>query len=117
MARSHTCHDNPLYLWDEKRFCTKLNAKDEENTPDFENNHSTNSLTSNPRMPPSKVPDPEKHFENKCTSTDNRKMNENCFDGNYIPTVKASEVEVIEQRCKLCELSHPNQNNINEMHG
>ena len=118
MTRSHTCHDNPLFLWDEKRFCTKLNAKDEENTPDFDNNHSTNSLTSNPIMPQGIVTQPEENCDNKCNSTDDRKINEKGFDGNYasfrIPSEKA---EVNEPRCTLCELSHPNQNNVNQMHG
>ena len=118
MTRSHTCHDNPLFLWDEKRFCTKLNAKEEENTLDIENNHSTNSVTSNKGMPLGIATKPEENFDNKCNSTEGRNMNESVVNNKCNSLRRPSRNdEVVEQRCVMCELSHQNQNNVNELHG
>ena len=118
MTRSHTCHDNPLFLWDEKRFCTKLNAKDEENTLDLENNHSTNSVTSNKGMPLSIATKPEENFDNKCNSTEGRNMNESGVNDKCDSMRTPSRNDGVGvQRCVLCELSHRNQNNVNELHG
>ena len=118
MTRSHTCHDNPLFLWDEKKFCSKTNAKDEENTLGIENNHSTNSLTSNTRMHFVKAAEAEDNLSNNCNLMAKRKLNETEIDDKYSSLREPlNAVKIEEQQCMLCELSHHNQNNFNKMHG
>ena len=117
MTRSITCHDNPLFLSDNNNPFKRNNTTEAEDTPDLENNHSTNSLNSNSKNHRSMIIEPEERFDTKENEeVENENTNDNDLQCNDESVLSPPNEDIKKQRCTLCILSHQNENNVDGHH-
>ena len=111
MTRSHTCHDNPLFLSDDNTQCIQPNAKEDGDTSDHENIHSTNSINSN--LPThQQIEESEESLELNGNTRHTKDGNVKAphISGVTFGSPPNNGVDGRNPRCTLCILSRQNQN-------
>ena len=112
MTRSHTCHDNPLFLSDDNTPFSNLATKENETSPKVQDNHSSNNLNYNLN---------KTHKSNSIVKEDKGELNRETRDEydpmarrlhcNYSSYKPPQSRALHEKRCSLCVLSEQNRNN------